>query len=98
MKLVLTEEARRDLLLIGDYIAQDSPARALTFVDELDRHCRVLAEQPEAYQLVPRYAAQRIRRAVHGRYSIFFRIDAAAVVVLHIIPGAMDLERLFSPE
>lgn len=35
MKLVFTEEAKRDLLLVGDYIAQDNPRRAITFVEEL---------------------------------------------------------------
>jgi len=96
MKLVFTEEARRDLLLVGDYIAQDNPRRAITFVEELEACCRALVDQPSAYQLVPRYEALDIRRAVHGRYSIFYRAEPDAVVVLHVVAGAMDYGQLFS--
>ena len=39
MKLVLTEEARADLVRIADWIARDSPRRAVTFVDEVEAHC-----------------------------------------------------------
>ena len=35
MKVVLTDEALRDLESIGDYIARDDPDRARTFVAEL---------------------------------------------------------------
>jgi plasmid stabilization system protein ParE len=35
MKLVFTDEAKADLLQIGEWIAEDNPARAFTFVNEL---------------------------------------------------------------
>jgi plasmid stabilization system protein ParE len=34
MKLVFTDEAKTDLLQIAEWIAQDNPVRAFTFVDE----------------------------------------------------------------
>jgi toxin ParE1/3/4 len=97
MKLVVTKEAEADLLFIGEYIAQDDPARAFSFVEELERRCIALLDQPHAYPLVPRHEASGIRRAVHGRYLIFYQVDADAVIVLHILASAMDYERLLFP-
>lgn len=97
MKLVLTKEAEADLLFIGEYIAQDNPSRAFTFMEELERRCLALLDQPRAYPLLPRHEASGIRRAVHGRYLIFYRADPDAVVILHILASAMDYERLLFP-
>jgi len=36
-KLVFTDQAEADLEAIGDYIAFDSPFRAVTFIQELPR-------------------------------------------------------------
>ncbi len=55
MKLVFTDEAKADLLQIGEWIAEDNPARALTFVDELETRCARLTTMPRAYPLVPRH-------------------------------------------
>jgi plasmid stabilization system protein ParE len=46
MKLVFTDEAKADLLQIGEWIAEDNPARALTFVDELETRCARLTTMP----------------------------------------------------
>lgn len=46
MRGEITPLARRDLLEIGDYIARDNPRRALSFVEELTRHCLALAAHP----------------------------------------------------
>jgi plasmid stabilization system protein ParE len=92
MKLVIAAEARRDLCSIGDYIARDNPRRALSFVEELEKHCLMITDRPLAYPLVPRHEASGIRRAVHGRYNIFYTCTADAVQILHILNGAMNYE------
>lgn len=71
MKLTITDEARADLIRIGDHIAKDSPRRALSFVAELEERCRALPQMPFLYPLLPRREASGIRRAVHGSYLIF---------------------------
>lgn len=98
MKVVLTDEARADLESIADYIAQDNPARARSFVAELLGKARGLADMPEGFPLVPCYAHLGIRRRVHGNYLIFYRVEAARVVVIHILHGARDYEALLFPE
>lgn len=93
----LTREAERDLERIGDHIARDNPVRAVTFLRELRDKCLGLAEMPERFPLVPRYEAVGVRRRVHGRYLIFYRVDADRVVVVHVLHGAQDYEAILFP-
>lgn len=45
MIVVFADEAEADLERIGDYIAQDNPRRAFTYVQELRARCERLASQ-----------------------------------------------------
>lgn len=38
-----------------------------------------------------------MRHRVHGNYLIFYRVETEAVVVLHILHGAMDYAGLLFP-
>ena len=57
----IAREAEADLEAIGDWIAEDSPLRAATFVAELREACMTLAQVPEGYALVPRYEHSGVR-------------------------------------
>lgn len=98
MIVELTAAAEADLEAIGDHIARDNPIRAASFVRELYRNCLEIADMPEAWPVVPRYEQHRIRRRVHGRYLIFYRIQDARITILHILNGAMDVEAILFPE
>lgn len=98
MKVVLSDEARADLERIGDYIAQDNPPRARSFVRELIAAGREIGDMPEGFPLVPRYERLGVRRRAHGNYLIFYRIEAARVTVIHVLHGARDYEALLFPE
>lgn len=97
MIVVLTDEAEADLEQIGDYIAADSPRRAVTFVQELVKRCQRLAEMPRAFPLVARYEHSGIRRRPYGEYLIFYRIGAERIDVLHVLNGAQDYEAILFP-
>lgn len=98
MIVEISAEAERDLEEIADRIAQDNPQRALTFVRELRTACFGLADFPERFSLVPRYEAHDIRHRVHGNYLIFYRVEQARVVVIHVRHGAMDYAGLLFDE
>ena len=89
MRVVFTPEAEASLERIGDYIAQDSPGRAVSFIAEL----------AEAFPLVPRYAKLGVRRLPHGRYLILYRPRGDCVIILRVVHGArgeatwLDFER-----
>ena len=64
----LTAAAENDLEQIADYIAQDNPQRALSFVQALRDRRLGLADAPYGFPLVSRYERHGIRRRVHGNY------------------------------
>ncbi|MFN5999577.1 MAG: type II toxin-antitoxin system RelE/ParE family toxin [Paracoccaceae bacterium] len=98
MKVDITSAAEADLEAIADYIARDNPVRALSFVRELYERCLDIAEMPAAWPMVPRYEHHGIRRRVHGRYLIFYRVSADCITILHVLNGAMDVEAILFPE
>ena len=49
MKYRISGEAQRDLVAIGQHIAQDNPARALSFIDEITAKFRHVAERPLSF-------------------------------------------------
>src|ERR1043166_3335120 len=98
MIVVITGAAQADLESIGDWIARDNPARALTFVQELRRRCESLADSPRGHARVPRYEHLGIRRRVYRDYLIFYRIVGDAIEVLHVLHGAREYESILSLE
>jgi toxin ParE1/3/4 len=92
-RLVFAPAAQDDLIAIGLHIAADNPARAETFVTELEAKARQAAERPltfpERSDISP-----GLRAVVHGRYLLFFRDLATEVRIVRILHGARDLARI----
>jgi toxin ParE1/3/4 len=78
----LTEEAEGDLERIADYIAQDNPHRALSFILELRDRCMSLASMHSMFPYAPRYERYGIRQRIYENYRIFYRIRAEQVVII----------------
>jgi plasmid stabilization system protein ParE len=96
--VIFSVRARADLEHIGDYIAQDNPQRAASFITELMERCRHLADMPHRFPLVPRYEHRGVRRFPHGAYLVFYHVSDDAVEILHILNGAQDFETILFPE
>ena len=90
----LRPKAVQDLEAIGDYIAADSPARAVSFIDEILDLCAQIAEHPEAYRRRDDLS-KGLRQAIHGRYLILFTADGDKAVIERVLHGARRLEDLF---
>lgn len=98
MKVVLTVEALADLEDIGDFIAQDNPLRADSFMAELAEKARELADFPKRFPVIPRYAKREVRRRTYGRYLIIYRVERDHVLVLRIMAGSRNYEALLFPD
>lgn len=98
MIVQITAEAEADLEHIADYIAQDNPIRALSFVQELRDKGLDLSEMPLAFPLVPRYEHHRVRRRAYRDYLIFYRASGDCVVIYHVLHGAMDYAAILFPD
>jgi plasmid stabilization system protein ParE len=98
MKVVVTQAAFDDLLRIGAYIRRHNPARARTFIDEIEDRCLRLGATPFAFPLMPNHEHSGIRRRPYGDYLIFYRVGEEAVEILHALHGARDIEAILFPE
>jgi toxin ParE1/3/4 len=98
MKVRVSTEAEAELEKIGDYIARDSPKRAITFTDELLKAARSIGGYPKAYPLIPRYEYYGYRRRPYGDYLIIYTIEADHVAIAHFLHGARDYEAFLFPD
>ncbi|MFM8354254.1 MAG: type II toxin-antitoxin system RelE/ParE family toxin [Gammaproteobacteria bacterium] len=92
MGVLFTPRAEMDLEEIGDYIAQDNPARALTFIQEIRAQCQKIGKSPLAYRARPELGDE-IRSCPFGNYVILFCPQALDVLIVRVLHGAMDLPR-----
>lgn len=76
-QLVVSAEAQRDLLRIRDYIADDNPNRAESYVEELLARCAAIADFPFAAPETFRRAGWRA--VPYGFYIIFYTVTEQRV-------------------
>ncbi|MDR0275203.1 MAG: type II toxin-antitoxin system RelE/ParE family toxin [Burkholderiaceae bacterium] len=90
MRLRFSPLAEHDLESIGDYIAADSPVRAVSFVLELREQCQRIARNPWGYRARPELG-EGLRSCAWGNYVIFFEAETDEVAIVRILHGARDL-------
>jgi plasmid stabilization system protein ParE len=96
LKVVFSRNAERDLEAIGDWIAQDNPTRAVSFVAELVKSCKSIGKAPRGFPLVDRSCDLRLRRRVHGDYLIFYDVGTTSVEIL-VLHCARDYAQIIFP-
>jgi toxin ParE1/3/4 len=94
MEIIVSPEAEADLEEIGDYIAQDNPHRAVTFIDEIRSRFEAISRMPLAYAERPEIDPG-VRACVHGSYVIFFYVTDKTVEIARVLHGARNIVRLF---
>lgn len=75
---------------IAIFIAQESPKRALTFVDELEGKCDALGGAPAIGTSRPELG-EGIRMLPHGRYLIFYREANKGLRIERVMHGSRDI-------
>lgn len=73
-EVVLTRRASDDLVEIAKYIAQDDPALAESFTDELIHETLPLSAFPQMGRVVPELRQGSIRELIRNPYRIIYRI------------------------
>lgn len=79
-----TSDFNQKLLSILRYIANDSPANALKFKQELDRKIQSLSHMPYKYRKSHYHADSSIRDLIHKGYAIPYLVDRHKIVILEI--------------
>jgi plasmid stabilization system protein ParE len=94
MRVELSAFVQSDLEEIADYIAQDSPARALGFIRNIREKFAAIGKNPLIYRLRPEIGKDA-RMALVGRYVILFRIEDHVVRIERVVYGARDLPSIY---
>ncbi len=94
MRVELSRFVEPDLEAIADWIAEDNPRRAVSFVGEIREAVRRIGDGPQLYQLRPDIGDDA-RLAVVGNYVILFRVADAVVRIERVVFGGRDLPTLF---
>jgi len=97
MRLEFSRFVEGDLEAIGDYIAQDNPKRAVSFIREMRERIRAVGENPLIYRVRPEIGKDA-RMAVVGRYVILFRVAGEIVRIERVVYGGRDLLALLKEE
>ena len=88
MRVILTDEALRDLDEILHFIGANYPAISVAF----ERRLRIVLERlgtwPESAQAVADRPGVRAAPLIRYPYKVFYRITENAVEILHIHHGA----------
>jgi toxin ParE1/3/4 len=95
--IIKRPRAKIDLIEIWDYIADDSEARADTFIDRIDQKFRTLAQRPLIGRLRDESAAD-LRSFPVGRYVIYYRPLSNGVEIVRVLHSARDLNADFFAE
>jgi len=93
-RVLRTPDAIADLDTIWDYIARDNVTAADRVLDELNEQLLLLARFPELGELQPHLADGAYRRFTCHNYVIYYRPIDAGIVLVRVLHGARDHEKL----
>lgn len=91
MRVVISDMADADIESIGDYIALDSPDRAVTYTDELRDACLGLGDAPLRFAVLGLFERLTYRRRPYGQYSIIYQVGPDIVTIVRVLSTAMDV-------
>lgn len=95
MIVAYSDAAKAELRKISEWISEENPRRADSFIEELIEACERITMYPESNAILGTYLGHIVRRKVFGNYLIFYRVKAKQIEVLHVLHGAQDYSDLF---
>jgi toxin ParE1/3/4 len=93
-RVLIRSEALLDLDDIFDYIADDSPDRAIAFIQKLHGQIEKLAATPGMGRRRDELLSD-LRGMAYGNYMIFYFPTNDGIDVVRVINGARDIEAIF---
>jgi len=87
MKVIFSRKAQRHLIGIRDFIAEDNPVRAVTFIDELEAAMSGLSSMPYRCRPSIYFNDDRHRDLIYKGYIIPYLVDEenGRIVILAVL-------------
>ncbi len=97
MKLIYSDRARRELVLIYYFLVRQGAERsvALAFVAQLRLQCHKLSQLPGTLGRARNELEPGIRSFAHRSYVIFFRYRSDRFEIVDILEGHRDIDTYF---
>ncbi|MFZ4405316.1 MAG: type II toxin-antitoxin system RelE/ParE family toxin [Pseudobdellovibrionaceae bacterium] len=92
-KVLWTENAIEDLLAIKEYISEDSPARAETWIIELFKSGESLVNLPLRGRIVPEFKQENLRELLIDNYRLVYRIKKISIEIVTVFEGHRQLNK-----
>ncbi len=96
MRIRWTEHARRDLLEIFAFIAEDRPGAARSVVAGIRASMASTREHPLIGRVVPELDVGNIRERIVPPYRVIYQVRREEVIVLTVIHDRRDLARMIA--
>lgn len=93
LKVLWTENSIQDLLAIKEFISQDSPERAETWVLELYTTGENLSRFPRRSRIVPEFNQEDIRELLIENYRLVYRATPTTIEILTIFEGHRRIDK-----
>ncbi|MCP1309580.1 type II toxin-antitoxin system RelE/ParE family toxin [Paenibacillus tyrfis] len=88
--VVWTKTATNDLERAVEYIHQDSPGYALSFLYDAMERAKTLSLFPNRGRIVPEINNPNVREIFLHRYRMIYKIEEDQVIILSFIHGATN--------
>ncbi|WP_145729743.1 type II toxin-antitoxin system RelE/ParE family toxin [Nitrospirillum pindoramense] len=97
-RVIFHPRARRDFDEIVDFISEDNPAQALSFIDDLEDACRRRAQFPKAGKRCD-HIAPGLLRFPYKNYVIYYRTKTNGIIeIIHVLHSARGHESIMRNE
>ena len=93
LKILWTENAVQDLQAIKDFISQDSPSRATTWLQALFDRGEALRDFPSRGRIVPEFNQENLRELLIENYRLVYRVKSASIEILTIFEGHRQIQK-----
>ena len=97
MKLEYSEDARADIVEIGEYIAEDNRTRAQSFLGELRSFIEQIPDNPRRYRLREEWGGL-VRAANYGSYLVIFEYSEDRITILRVASGRRNIADLLESD
>jgi len=94
-QVIQSQQAKRDLLSIWAYIAEDNLNAADRLLDNIDDTCKLLGENPQLGQARPDISA-KMRYFPVKNYLILYQEQPLGIEIIRVLHGSRDLQDIFS--